>query len=269
MITGVFKLEKHSRIEIFGVDISRNKSNYKKNFGIIPEVSNAFSDYTVWQNMKFSGGIYGLSNETIKERSIKLLTKFNLIDKLHSKTKSLSKGLKQRLNLCIALLHDPPILILDEPTSGLDPISVNLMREQILKLKAKGKTILITTHNMREAQIICDRILIMNEGKIIANESPDYLRKKFKSPSTIRIKVEDCSTKQKELLNKMFRISEEEKYLLISSKNAMKDISILYQLSKENSIRISELKIEDTSLEQVFIHLIEEDLNNKEEVGKK
>jgi len=269
MITGVFKLENNSKIEVFGEDISKSKNKYKKNFGIIPEVSNAFSDYTVWQNMKFSGGIYGLSREIIKKRAIELLTKFNLIDKIHSKTKSLSKGLKQRLNLCIALLHDPPILIMDEPTSGLDPISVNLMREQILKLKAEGKTILITTHNMREAQIICDRILIMNKGKIIASESPDYLRKKFKSPSTIRCKVDICPPQQKEQLLNMFKFSEEGNHLLISSKNAIKDISILYQLSKENNLKISELKIEDTSLEQVFIHLIEEDSNNKEEVEKK
>ena len=198
LLTGVFQLENNAKIEIFGDDVIHNPTKYKKNFGIVPEISNAFSDYSVWQNLMFSGGIYGISKEEIEKRSKKLLTQFNLIDKMNSKTKALSKGLKQRLNLCLALLHDPPILILDEPTSGLDPISVNLMRNQILKLKEEGKTILITTHDMREAQNMCDRILIMNKGKIIADESPDTLREQFKSTSTILFKIDGVISTEKE-----------------------------------------------------------------------
>ena len=270
LLTGVFQLESHSKIEIFGEDIAKNPSKYKKNFGIIPEVSNAFSDYTVWQNMKFSGGVYGISKELIKKRSKKLLSQFNLIDKIHSKTKTLSKGLKQRLNLCLALLHDPPILILDEPTSGLDPISVNLMRNQILKLKEEGKTILITTHNMREAQKICDRILIMNKGKIIADESPTYLREKFKSTSTILFKIKGkVSTDLKRTLLNTFNISEKKGNYVLTSYNVIMDIANLYQISKEGKIKISGLKLRDTSLEEVFIHLIEDDLTNKEEMSNK
>ncbi len=270
LLTGVFQLENNAKIEIFGDDITHNPTKYKKNFGIVPEISNAFSDYSVRQNLMFSGGIYGISKDEIEKRSKKLLTQFNLIDKMYSKTKTLSKGLKQRLNLCLALLHDPPILILDEPTSGLDPISVNLMRNQILKLKEEGKTILITTHDMREAQNMCDRILIMNKGKIIADESPDTLREQFKSTSTILFKINGViSTEQERILSKIVKLVKDKNgYHVFSSTNTLKDISNLYQISKEINIKISDLKIKETSLEEVFIHLIKDDLTSEEGMAK-
>jgi len=271
LLTGVFKLENNARIEIFGKDIIENPTRYKKDFGIVPEVSNAFSGYSVWQNLMFSGGIYGLSKDEMEERSNTLLNQFDLISKKHSKTKTLSKGLKQRLNLCQALVHDPPILILDEPTSGLDPISVNLMRKQILKLKGEGKTILITTHDMQEAQTICDRILIMNKGKIIADESPNTLREQFKSTSTILFKTEGkLKENQEKILSKIGNLVKKKSgYHVFSSENALKDIANLYQTTEENNIAITDLKIKDTSLEEVFIHLIENDLKFVEEVGNK
>ena len=270
LLTGVFQLETNARIEIFGDDVTHNPTKYKKNFGIVPEISNAFSDYSVWQNLMFSGGIYGISKDEIEKRSKKLLTQFNLIDKMYSKTKTLSKGLKQRLNLCLALLHDPPILILDEPTSGLDPISVNLMRNRILKLKEEGKTILITTHDMREAQNMCDRILIMNKGKIIADESPDTLREQFKSTSTILFKIDGViSSEQERILSKIVKLVKDKNgYHVFSSTNALRDISNLFQTSKENNIKISDLKIKETSLEEVFIHLIKDDLTSEEGMAK-
>jgi len=168
-------------------------------------------------------------------------------------------------------VHDPPILILDEPTSGLDPISVNLMRKQILKLKGEGKTILITTHDMQEAQTICDRILIMNKGKIIADESPDTLREQFKSTSTILFKTEGkLKENQVKILSKIGNLVKKKSgYHVFSSENALKDIANLYQTTEENNITITDLKIKDTSLEEVFIHLIENDLKFVEEVGNK
>lgn len=271
LLTGVFQLENNAKIEILGRDIIENPTRYKNDFGIVPEVSNAFSDYSVWQNLMFSGGIYGLSKDEVEKNSNALLNRFDLINKKHSKTKTLSKGLKQRLNLCQALLHNPPILILDEPTSGLDPISVNLMRNQILKLKGEGKTILITTHDMQEAQNICDRILIMNKGKIIADESPDTLREQFKSTSTILIKIEEVLlAKQERILSKIGNfVKEKSGYYVFSSENALKDIANLYQAAEENNINITDLKIKDTSLEEVFIHLIEKDLISIQEMGNK
>ena len=261
LLTGIFKLEDKASIEIFNEDITKNLNKYKINFGIVPEVSNAFSDFTVYQNLKFSGGIYGFPKRKVEKRAKKLLEQFDLIDKMHSKTKALSKGLKQRLNFCLALFHEPPILILDEPTSGLDPISVKIMRNRILQLKEEGKTILITTHNMEEAETICDRILIMNRGKIIADESPDNIRERFKSTSMILFKIDGTlSNEQKTTLMGTFdSIKEKNGDYSISSYDILKDISKLYNYSKENNLEICDFKVKETSLEEVFIHLIKED----------
>ena len=265
LLTGIFKLEDKASIEIFNEDITKNLNKYKINFGIVPEVSNAFSDFTVYQNLRFSGGIYGFPKSKIEKRAKELLEQFDLIDKMHSKTKALSKGLKQRLNFCLALFHEPPILILDEPTSGLDPISVKIMRDRILQLKEEGKTILITTHNMEEAQTICDRILIMNRGKIIADESPDNIRERFKSTSTILFKIDGVLSKDQKtsLMDTFDNIKEKNEDYSISSYDVLKDISKLYNYSKENNLEICAFKVEATSLEEVFIHLIKEDSISK------
>ena len=270
LLTGLFKLENGAKIEIFNENIINNPKKYKLNYGIVPEVSNAFSDYTVLQNLKFSAGIYGISSKKeIEKRSMKLLKQFDLIDKMHSKTKSLSKGLKQRLNFCLALIHEPPILILDEPTSGLDPMSTILVRKIILQLKKEGKTILITTHDMHEAQNFCDRVLILNKGEIIADESPDRLREKYKTSSNILFKFErkskgendykevgDLTEVQQTELKDSFNAKKENEYYSISSNDAIKDISELYSFCSKNKFKISSLKITETSLEEVFIHLI-------------
>ena len=262
LITGIFQLENESRVEIYSKDFTNSPKELKKMFGIVPELSNAYSDYTVWQNLNFCGTIYGLSKRKIKERTNILLERFELTNKMHAKTKTLSKGLKQRLNLCLALLHEPSILILDEPTSGLDPISVGIVRNQILDLKKEGKTILITTHNMQEAQQVCDRILIMNRGKIIADESPDNLRKNFKPTSTVLFKLENSlSVEQKNELKSLFNIIEEPNdRISIISINPLEDISKLNDFIKKNNFIISNFNLKETTLEEVFIYLIKADL---------
>ena len=254
---------------MYSQDFTNSSKKLKKLFGIVPEISNAYSDYTVWQNLNFSGRIYGLSKAEIRERVNDLLKRFELSDKLHAKTKTLSKGLKQRLNLCLALLHEPSILILDEPTSGLDPFSVNIVRKQILQFRDEGKTILITTHNMQEAQQICDRILIMNRGNIIADENPDTLRKNFKQSSTILFQSEHkLSNELKDKLKAEFVLKEEKNgsFQLIS-KDPLEDISKLNSLLKSNDIKLKDFKLLETTLEEVFIHLIEKDHKPKEGIN--
>jgi ABC-2 type transport system ATP-binding protein len=266
LITGVFQLEDKSTVMIYSQDFTSSKKELKKLFGIVPEISNAYSDFTVWQNLSFSGRIYGLSKAEIRERVNDLLERFELTDKLHAKTKTLSKGLKQRLNLCLALLHEPSILILDEPTSGLDPFSVNRVRKQILQLRDEGKTILITTHNMQEAQQICDRILIMNRGNIIADENPDTLRKNFKQSSTILFQSENkLSNELKEKLKADFALKEEKNgYFQLISRDPLEDISKLNSFLKSNDLKLKDFKLLETTLEEVFIHLIEKDHKPKE-----
>ncbi|MFO8019003.1 MAG: ABC transporter ATP-binding protein [Promethearchaeia archaeon] len=269
LITGIFQLKNNSKVEIYSKDLTSNPKELKKEFGIVPEVSNAYSDYTVWQNLVFSGTLYGLSKKEIKDRGKILLNRFELTDKINAKMKTLSKGLKQRVNLCLALLHEPSILILDEPTSGLDPFSVSIVRNQILDLKKAGKTILITTHDMQEAQQICDRILIMNHGNIIADENPDDLRKNFKPTSTLIFKVQGGISKEhKQDLSSFFKaIKEDKDEIRVISENPLEDTSKFNDYAKTNDIKIQNFALKETSLEEVFIHLVKVDTESKNKEG--
>ena len=269
LLTGVFDLLEDSKVKIFSQDLTNNPKQLKRKFGIVPEISNAYSDYTVWQNLFFSGTIYGLSKENIKDRVDLLLERFEITDKIHAKMKTLSKGLKQRVNLCMALLHEPSILILDEPTSGLDPFSVSIVRQQILDLKKEGKTILITTHNMQEAQQICDRILIMNRGNIIADETPDDLRKNFKPTSTLIFEISGgLPEERKQELKAMFKaIKEEKNKIKIISEQPLDDAAKFRDFAQHKGVMIQNFGLKETSLEEVFIHLVKGDSKSPNKGG--
>jgi ABC-2 type transport system ATP-binding protein len=261
LITGLFKSREDSEIFIFNEALNRNPNRSKREFGIVPEVSNSFVDFTVWENLLFTGRIYGLTKTQVETRAKVLLNQYDLLDKIHAKTKTLSKGLQQRLNFCLALLHNPSILILDEPTSGLDPFSVKIMRKRILQMKEEeNKTILITTHDMEEAQNLCDRVLIMNKGKIITDADPDTLRKNFKQKSTIRFQITNEITEEKvqnlkeQLQHKIKR--EKSGYYSLISENPFEDIAHLSDLAKKYEIKLTNLTIKEASLEDVFIDII-------------
>ena len=262
MITGVHPLNENAKLKIFDNEITGFRKSYKDYFGIVPEISNAYRDYTVWQNIKFNGKIYGMRKKEIQSHGLRLVNTFKLKEKINVMTKSLSKGLKQRLNFCMALIHDPPILIFDEPTSGLDPISINILRKQIQALKDEGRTIFITTHDMLEAQRICDRILIMNKGRIIADEDPDVLRENFKPTLNIMFSFQSkLSERQYTDLKKQFGIRKTENNIFIfSSDDPLRDLSLLQKFKKEENLQIEKLNFEETTLEEVFIHLIKGDL---------
>ncbi len=261
MITGVFPLNKNAKLKIFDKDIDPSNRSYKINFGIVPEISNAYRDYTVWQNIRFNAKIYGMNKKELQIRGIKLLKTFQLEDKSNKKTKSLSKGLKQRLNFCMALIHNPSILIFDEPTSGLDPISVNILRNQIEAFKNEGKSIFLTTHDLSEAQRLCDRILIMNKGKIIADEHPDVIREKFKPHLKILVKFQSkLSQSQLDNFNSVLTFEKQiDDFFIFSSKDPLNDISRLHNFVKEENLQIGKLKFKEPTLEEAFIHIINED----------
>lgn len=265
LLTGLYPVGSKSGIHIFKWDIKRHPLICKAHFGIVPEISNAFLDYTVRQNIEFSGQLYGLSKTQIQSRSTILLEQFNLQEKANTLTKSLSKGLKQRLNFCMALIHDPPILILDEPTSGLDPVSIKLLREQILQLRSDGKTILLTTHDMIEAQKICDRVLIINHGKIIVDESPDSLRTRFGNGKKISFHPEKELPEQVfHDLKTQFDLGEslhliKNGYYQVSSEKPLIDIAKLHDFTEKHQIVISEIKLEEITLEDIFIQIIQKE----------
>ncbi len=170
--------------KIFGQDINSRDSGVQKKIGIVFEESNLYERLTGKQNLDFFSKLYGVKAERVKN----LLKRYGLIDDADKVVKNYSKGMKQRLLICRALLHRPELLILDEPTSGLDPNSAGVIREAIRSFKRDEKTVFLSTHYMEEADQLCDRIAFIAGGEIVALDCPDVLKDKYKRP-VLEIKI--------------------------------------------------------------------------------
>ncbi len=172
MLTGVIK-SSAGEAQVMGYPAG--SFNAKQLSGVMPEVSNAYMDLTGWGNLMLIAELYRVPARQARERAGKLLEQLGLLERKDSPASTYSMGMRKRLVLCLALLPDPRILFLDEPTSGLDVQSVRFIRALLKNLKQQGKTIFFTTHNMEEAADMCDRVAIINHGKIVAMDTPDNL----------------------------------------------------------------------------------------------
>ncbi len=175
MLTGVIPPDSGSAM-ILGHDIQREPLLAKQGFGVVPETSNAYTDLTAWQNLMLMGELYGISPVRVSERASELLTVLGLFERKDQKVQAYSKGMKQRLILAMALLHEPRLLFLDEPTSGLDVQSTQMILSLLRDLNRAGTTIFLTTHNMEEANRLCNRVGIIRSGKIVALDAPEKLK---------------------------------------------------------------------------------------------
>ncbi|WP_078553883.1 ABC transporter ATP-binding protein [Bacillus alkalicellulosilyticus] len=159
-------------VEVIDQELSQAQASYFEKIGVAFEFPNFYQRFTAIENLTFFSSLYS----TQVEDSMTLLTRVGLEKDANTKVGNFSKGMKMRLNLCRALLHDPDVLFLDEPTSGLDPTNMKLVKDIILEKKKQGKTIVITTHNMTIAEQICDRVAFIVDGKISLIDSPRALK---------------------------------------------------------------------------------------------
>ena len=175
MLTGVLRPDSGAA-RIAGSDVRRDTEAAKSEIGIVPEQFNAYPDLTAWKNLMLAGELYGVPRERRQTRGEELLRSFGLFERRHSSTSEYSKGMKQRLMLTMALIHDPSVLFLDEPITGLDVESQRLIREQIAELSREGRTVFLTTHDIDEADRLCERVAIIVRGQIAAIDTPDELK---------------------------------------------------------------------------------------------
>jgi ABC-2 type transport system ATP-binding protein len=175
MLTGVIPPDAGTAM-VLGHDIRSEPVLAKQGFGVVPETSNAYTDLTAWQNLMLMGELYGLPRARAEQRSSHLLSIVGLLDRKDQKVQAYSKGMKQRLILAMALIHEPELLFLDEPTSGLDVQSTQMILSLLRDLNTQGTTIFLTTHNMEEANRLCHRVGIIRAGKIVAIDAPEKLK---------------------------------------------------------------------------------------------
>ena len=187
MLTGYVPPSEGSAL-LDGHDIVTDVLAARRRLGVVPEEANVYVDLTVWQNVMLMAELHGVGRNERTRRGAELLDLFGLAERRRDKGRVLSKGLRQRLMLCMALVSEPAILFLDEPTSGLDVASARLIRDTIARMNhERGTTVFLTTHNLEEANELCQRVAIIHRGRIAAIDTPQALRGAIESRRSVDV----------------------------------------------------------------------------------
>ena len=245
---------------IDGYSVKKDGKKIKRIIGVVPDISNLYSELTCLENLLFSGEMYGVPKRKRLEKAEELLRFFGLWNRRNTKFKNLSKGLKRRLTLAVALIHDPKILFLDEPTLGLDVLSKRAIWDRILKLNEMGTTIFLTTHNIYEAFEICERIAIINHGEIVAIERPESLKKMFSAREVLEVSFTPDEPPIEELRS-LHGVADVEKEKGIFKLVIEKPIDVLEDLAKyarDKGLNIATLRLREADAEEVFLNIIGE-----------
>lgn len=264
MITGYIE-PTEGEIIINGYDISRRPKKAKTQIGYMPEGVPLYSDLTVKEFVTYMAELKGVDRKTKKEKVEKIIEQTGLKDVENKLTRNLSRGYKQRVSMAGALVGEPKILILDEPTVGLDPKQITEIRALIKEL-GKTHTVILSSHILSEVSQICNKVIIINKGKIVAIDTPENLEEKVEEKNTTYVTVEDTEDKMKTISEKIPEIKEiklikenedgTKQYALDSDKDVDLRKILFNEFAKEN-ITIFEMKNADSTLEDAFIKLIE------------
>ncbi|MFW9939490.1 MAG: ATP-binding cassette domain-containing protein [Candidatus Thorarchaeota archaeon] len=257
MLTGVLKPSK-GNASIFGHDVWKNQIIVKQITGNVPEEANVYFDLSGLQNLMFIGEIYGVPKKIRIERAEVLLKKFELYEKRNLKAMKYSKGMKQRLLLCMALMSEPEILFLDEPTSGLDVQSARIIKQLIKEYNGKGVTIFLTTHDMAVANELCHRIAIINHGKIISLDTPENLKKLTQEYKAIDLYFDNgVNIQEIENLASVREIQKVREGFHIIVEDIHEGVCEIVDFIKQNNIIIKQLNTHQPKLEDAFLRIIE------------
>lgn len=261
-IISTLLLPDEGEVYVDGFDVVREASEVRRRIGILLSVEKGFyGKLTGWENLEYFGVLYGLDRRFLEARLDYLfklleLDKLGGIDRLFEE---FSLGMKARLGLARALLKDPPILLLDEPTLGLDPPSAVKIRSLVKDLAREGKAILYTTHNMFEAEIVCDRILFIDRGSIIAEGSPSDLKDRIPKLRSLKITVKGDDPSQiladYSLGYSINRIDVDLFELGIKVRDPIEVLNSILPLLTVKGYRIISFRIEEPTLEDVFLYL--------------
>ena len=256
-ILGLTKIDSGS-ISVFGKDFGSNEMEIKKEIGIVPQDIAVFEDLSAYENVVFFGKLYGLKGSLLTERAKEALEFTGIWEKRESYPKKFSGGMKRRLNIACAIVHQPKLIIMDEPTVGIDPQSRNHILESVKELNRKGSTIIYTSHYMEEVEELCTYITIMDNGRIIAGGTKDELREMVSSDEKVEIKVSDVNYTLTESLKKMDGVKEvvlEKNMLSIVSARNISNLGKVIDTITESGSEILSLNIERPTLETVFLTL--------------
>lgn len=258
MLTGMARVT-GGKIMYNGKDLTCHIKKAQRIIGVVADESNLYDEMNGFENLAFCGSLYGLPKKVRTERAFKLLEEFNLGKAAKKDVRTYSKGMKRKLTIAAALIHQPEVLFLDEPTTGIDVASVRHIRTLIRKLNDRGTTIFLTTHYIEEAQRLCDRVAFIDKGKIICEDSVTNLIESIREVNTIEVVHAETELSQEALMKKL-NDNFPEVQCTYSNHNALRirseeklDISPIVAFLSAVNIFIYEAKLIKPTLEDAFV----------------
>lgn len=264
ILTGVIYPDA-GEVEIMGFSLFKEPIKAKQEIGVVPEQANVYGELTAWDNLMFIGEIYNVPGEKINQRATELLKLFHLYEKRNLKTRGFSKGMKQRLLLSMALLSEPQILFLDEPTTGLDVESKQVIREMIRDYHRCGKTVFLTTHDIEEANMLCDQIAIINQGQIAVIDRPANLKQSLQKFNWLEVAFDGKVPDERELagLAGVERVKKSGDRFILYASQPGRVLPPLGKLIEKRGLEVISLHTQEPALEEVFLYFINDTNSRK------
>ena len=245
-------------IVIHGHDLVRDAYPVKRQMGLVPEESNVYTELTAWDNLMFTAQLYRVPRAKRAVRAQELLETFGLWEKRDVKVENFSKGMRRRLSIAMAIIHRPALLFLDEPTPGLDVQSARAIRDLIRQLNAEGTTIFLTTHQIEEANQLCDRVAIINHGRIAASDTPERLKAAFRRVQSVEVALEPDGQTHGEALAALpgmtAPVKMGDKWRLYTEDPSALLLQVM-DYAQANGLKVISLSTLGPSLEDVFLEL--------------
>jgi len=255
MLTGLTRPTSGTAL-VEGYDSVKECLEVKQRIGVVSEASNLYNEMSAWDNLMFVAELYGVDRNTRKSRTKQLLEAFQLYDRRNDHLITYSKGMKRRVRIAAALIHNPDVLFLDEPTSGLDVQSSRLIRSFLRELNGQGTTVFLTTHYIDEADQLCDRVTIIKQGRIVVEGSPEELKSTLEEKHVIEFAFNRNASDVEKLLRENLAFKDASKKgdkYSIRTVDPSTAINKIVQFATSNGLEILSLNTRHPSLEDVFI----------------
>jgi len=242
---------------LLGFDLRNQTKEVKAHIGVVQDTSNLYPDLSCYYNLIFSAQMYGVPRGERRERALGLLEQFSLMEKKEERFLNLSRGMKRRLTIACALIHHPPLLFLDEPTLGLDVRAQRMMHRLIKEVNRKGTTVFLTTHQIAEAGKLCNRIAIINQGKILALDTVRGIRNRASAEPSIRVSFNHNRglASQLSALPSVDGVRTQRDHFHLRVKDIPLALTEMTRFAEERGLIITSLHTEEPSLEEAFVQL--------------
>ncbi len=259
------------RVVVDGIDVSRSPAEAKRRIAVVPQTRNLDRDLTVREILTYHGRYFGLPAGERESRASRLLEELHIADKANAKPQTLSGGQQQRVMIARALMHDPKILLLDEPTTGLDPQARRLLWETLRELHGRGLAIILTTHYMEEADRLCQRLAIIDHGKILTSDTPEALKRTLPGGQILDLWIKTADTLGPALVQIDGVLRHEEVEVELEERDGLKRLRLFVEprdgvlddilhAVREKKGMLHHVSLTTPSLEDLYIHLTGKEL---------